>query len=443
MTPNEQASQKRRHERQDMLADLNRQAELRRQQVKDLLSQCALDRDREADKRRLQRREVLARISGEVKEIVNPPMLASSLKADVNTQAAGTPDVPTPDVPTPDACKTVVPSSIVEYGLTHSDSFTPLALLATAAHPTAEAEAKPSVSKPSAMAGSEAALNLKAPSLNAHSLQGKASTPQVDLVSEPSQISVSKPEANSGFSPSAGVSTIPPDIFEDRIRNIEERFSRLLDSIGTNSASLVRIEALERKMTTLPETLGEMLSRPHPVEAKLDSLRADLRALDMTVDSVSAQMKNCEAICGSLGGDVRKLSGSLEILAGELRHSQERVEALDHERMTVLKEAQNDLTALQERISRVESGVVRAIHLLQASEQGSAQVAHLRERFQEIELGFQQVLQAVDSWQRSPESAEAEAERKATANVLSSLSNLVQGLRQAQLEKQSDKQFAA
>lgn len=438
MTPNEQASQKRRQERQDMLADLNRQTELRRQQVKDLLSQCALDRDREADKRRQQRREVLTRISGEVKEIVSPPMLAASPKTDVDTALAQSPDLRIPGVS----------SGSVERGLNHSDSFTPLALLAPAAQPTPEVEAKPSVSKSSVAAGGEAVSNLVAPSLKTTSLkipslQSSAGTPKAGLVSEPSQIALSKSEANAESILSASVSTVPPDRFEERIRKIEEGFSRLLDSVSTNSASLVRIEALERKMTTLPETLGEMLSRPHPVEAKLDSLRADLRALDMTVDSVSAQMKNCETICGSLSGDVRKFSGSLETLAGELRHSQDRVEALDHERMTVLKEAQNDLTDLQERISRVESGVVRAIHLLQASEQGSSQVAHLRERFQEIELGFQQVLQAVDSFQRSPESAEAAAERRATANVLSSLSNLVHGLRQAQLEKQSDAQFAA
>jgi chromosome segregation ATPase len=217
---------------------------------------------------------------------------------------------------------------------------------------------------------------------------------------------------------------------------LEESFSRLLDSVGSSAAFVVRIEALERKMTSLPETLGEMLARPHPVEAKLDSVRADMRALDITVDSVSAQMKNCEAICHTLGSDVRKLSTALEGIAGELRHTQERSDNLDRDRMAVVREAQSEISGLQERISRVESGVVRAIHLLQSSEQGSAQVAHLRERFQEIELGFQQVLQAVDSWQRAGESPEAAAERQATAKVLASLSNLLQGLRSAQLEKQ-------
>ncbi|MFO0339873.1 MAG: hypothetical protein ACK52Z_14125, partial [Acidobacteriota bacterium] len=76
-----------------------------------------------------------------------------------------------------------------------------------------------------------------------------------------------------------------------------------------------------------------------------------------------------------------------------------------------------------------------AIGLLQSSEQEINELAQLRSSIYEMEHGFQRVLKAVANLERPIDLSDTAAEREATANVLASLTKLVQGMRAAHTER--------
>jgi chromosome segregation ATPase len=185
-----------------------------------------------------------------------------------------------------------------------------------------------------------------------------------------------------------------------------------------------RIASLEVELPKLREILEGFASRILLLDQKADVLRSDLRNLDLSSTRMSEQFKAMDQIFASLGRDANKLSHSVEGLSLELQMTKAQVK---------------EVSALQDRLSRLEAGLARAIDLLQSPDHGIADVSLLRDRFSEIETGMERVLKAVECLQRPPEVLTTDSEREATAKVLASLTKLVEGMRNSQAQRQVQK----
>lgn len=157
--------------------------------------------------------------------------------------------------------------------------------------------------------------------------------------------------------------------------------------------------SLEDRLTALETYFAQLTYQTKPLQKAIEDLTARLD------DRVADQLKSFDQMFASLGRDSHKLAA--------------------------------DQTIMQDRLTRLESGMVRAIGILQSSEGGIADFSNLRDRYLELESSFQRVLKAVESLQRTPEPTDTTAERETTASVLASLTKLVQGMRAEQNERQA------
>ncbi|MCX6614117.1 MAG: hypothetical protein NTW74_25150, partial [Acidobacteria bacterium] len=181
--------------------------------------------------------------------------------------------------------------------------------------------------------------------------------------------------------------------------------------LSTLEALLKRSESSE---TSHQQILDGLVARVHAIDQKIEVLRSDLRNLDLSGARISEQVNSFDQIFASLGRDAHKLSHTVDALAAEFRKSQAQMA---------------DTGALQDRLTRLESGMVRAIDLLQSPDHGLADLSQMRDRFSEIEAGMERVLKAVAHLESPLEEAEMLAEREATARVLASLTKLVEGMK--------------
>jgi chromosome segregation ATPase len=166
-------------------------------------------------------------------------------------------------------------------------------------------------------------------------------------------------------------------------------------------------------LAELRASVQDLGSRLQPLEAKYDVLRQDLKALQLTADRHADQIRSFDQIFASLSRDSHKIGTMVDGFATELKHLQTQA--------TVPAEPKEDLQELQSRLSH-------AISLLQSSETGINEVTHLKERFEQMEARLEQLLSTVDSLSRPALEEDSKAEREATANVLASLTKLVQGM---------------
>lgn len=174
---------------------------------------------------------------------------------------------------------------------------------------------------------------------------------------------------------------------------------------------------LARLETSFQQSVDSLAAKVHSLDQKTEVLRSDLRNLDLSGSQIGEQVKTFDQIFASLGRDAHKLSHTVEALAQEFRKPQDQTP---------------EIGTLQDRLSRLESGMVRAIDLLQSPDHGLADLSQMRDRFSGMEAGIERVMKAVENLQSPPEDTEVLAEREATAKVLASLTKLVEGMRSSE-----------
>jgi chromosome segregation ATPase len=204
----------------------------------------------------------------------------------------------------------------------------------------------------------------------------------------------------------------PPSDQESRLAALEAAFSQL--------ASSSRLDSIEQALTDLRASVHDLGSRLHPLEAKYDVLRQDLKALQLTTDRHGDQIRSFDQIFASLSRDSHKIGTMVDGFATELKQLQTQAAAP--------AEPREDLQELQSRLSH-------AIALLQDSETSINEVNLLKERFEQMESRLEQIFSTVQSLSKPALEEDSKAEREATANVLASLTKLVQGMRAAQTQK--------
>ncbi len=162
------------------------------------------------------------------------------------------------------------------------------------------------------------------------------------------------------------------------------------------------------------QSIDALAARVHSIDQKMEVLRSDYRSLDLSGTRISEQVRSFDQIFASLGRDAHKLSQTVDALSLELRDSQAQMP---------------DAGALQDRLTRLESGMVRAIDLLQSPNHGIADLSQMRDRFSKIEAGLERVMKIVEDLPGPPEDSVALAESEATAKVLASITRLVEGMK--------------
>lgn len=241
--------------------------------------------------------------------------------------------------------------------------------------------------------------------------------PEMEVVAEPEPVAVAAPVV---------AAPVVDAAFEARMSGLEDAFTKLVETVTEKLDYGARIENLESSSHLLQVAVTEIASRMEPLESKYEVLRTDLKSLEASADRFSDQVKTFDQMFASLGRDAQKMGATIDAFAEEMRALVPRIEAAES------VNASEELTSLQNRLSNLETGLTKAIGLLTTSEQGIAELSNLRERFAEIEAGFERVLKAVETLERTPAVPDNAAEREATANVLASLTKLVQGMRAAQ-----------
>jgi DNA repair exonuclease SbcCD ATPase subunit len=223
---------------------------------------------------------------------------------------------------------------------------------------------------------------------------------------------------------------------DQRITGLEAAFAKLVQTVTERLDYGAKFSALEAQVRQAEAGLAGIVARLAPLENKCEVLRGECRSLEANGSRVSEQLKGFDQLFASLGRDGQKLSGSLDGLAAELRQYESRLDALEAGSESRRLAQASELGNLQDRLGRLESGLLKAIGLLQSSEQGMAELGALRERMQEMEAGYERMLASVRQIERSSLPDDT-AEREATANVLASLTKLVQGMRATQAERQT------
>ena len=208
------------------------------------------------------------------------------------------------------------------------------------------------------------------------------------------------------------------------------------EAIGSiDAAAIQRCDALDARMGSVKDALEEIVGRLRSLSGDLSGVRDHLRKLESGLDGFQARASGWDAAASSVDDDYRRLAEVVESFGGELRQLQDRLETGEQSRTAHDTNVAGELTNLAQRFSKVESGLLWAIDMVQSSEHGAGRLVHLRERVREIEVGFQQILQTLDSIQRPSDTEQSTVGHQSTASVLASLSKLVSGLRGAQSER--------
>jgi|GEM_PF-2875229 DNA repair exonuclease SbcCD ATPase subunit len=223
----------------------------------------------------------------------------------------------------------------------------------------------------------------------------------------------------------------------ERLGKVEAALAALRqEAIGSiDGGAIQRCDALDARMGSVKEALEEIVGRLRSLNGDLSGVKDHLTKLESGLDSFQSRTSGWEAATSSVDEDCRRSAEVIESFAGKLRQLQDRLETGEQSRAALDKNVAGELTNLAHRFSKVESGLLWAIDMVQSSEHGAGRLANLRERVREIEAGLQQILQTLDSIQRPSDSEESTAGRQSTASVLASLSKLVSGLRGAQSER--------
>ena len=443
MSQNESTPEKMMQQRRELLLDLARQAEARRQQVKQMLAQCATDRDREYELEQNWEEEAAIKWdqSREAYETrgefqlgqPEPSMEVSEIQAgqgagqevtleqknedpkphwDSASEREAKEDLgrsPLEEGPEEELIETETTgeaereweaSSVFEGEIEHSPDETVRKQESGLGLDTAESETEPRVE-----AGWE--------ELGSRQLERGEKT-STAMASEQSSLDAAT---------------------EKRLSQLESAIAELRDSVGAKLDITARVRALETQTGAVQGGIEDVLARLAPVENRLEVLRGDLRAMESAGDRWNEQIRSFDQIFASIGRDSQKLSGAFEAVGSEMRSMQERFAQLAAEQTRAEKGLTGEIAALGDRMERLDMDLMGAIGLLQSSEQEINELAQLRSSIYEMEHGFQRVLKAVANLERPIDLSDTAAEREATANVLASLTKLVQGMRAAHTER--------
>jgi hypothetical protein len=360
MSQSESPSEKMRQQRRELLQDLARQAEARKQQVKQMLAQCADDRNREVENVSpgLQP-EPPPVLDGWQKEIVQPEPQAEPLMS----EESGVEPV---SVEAEQKFDGVVDAPMLDEELAEPD---PVVILDAVADEPVESEHLP-----------EAAITV-------------------------------------------------------RMDELENRFAQFVEEVSNKLDVTSRLTLVEEQSKTTQEALEELAASMAPIESKFQAIQENFRAFDEAAERWNGHFKSIEESFLVLGRDSQELGSAFELLAGEFRATQQRVAKLEQEQSTPGMDFSRELQSFEDRLGRLETDVMGAVDLLQSSEQELTELAKLRNEFHEMEEGFQRVLKVVSNLERPLDITDTAAEREATANVLASLTKLVQGMRASQSER--------
>lgn len=225
----------------------------------------------------------------------------------------------------------------------------------------------------------------------------------------------------------------------DRLNQIEDALASLTADANRspvdNAFAVERAAALEEKMNASRKAFEEIINRLRVLNGDLAQVSEHLNKLDATVNAIQSRTASWDTGLAAGEEDFRRLAGAFEASGGEVRRIQERIDSAERSRQSHETAVNSELTNLATRFSKVESGLLWTIDMVQSSEQGTSRMNDLRERIRHLEEGFDRFLQSLESVPRPAQASEVEPPRPLTASVLANLSKLVNGLRDTQAEK--------
>ncbi|MFO0508412.1 MAG: hypothetical protein ACK5YZ_00225 [bacterium] len=430
-------------QRRELLLDLARQAEARRQQVKQMLAQCATDRDRESELEQNREEQAASKwdecstanqTGGEIKSGQAEPDTGDGAKQ--AGQMAGYEVA----LEQKDEAPTQYWDSASEEAATVDLARLPIAerlgkeTVETETSRKAEPEWMATTVFEQEIENSRTqTVREEGSGLELNAREGTTESRAVADREEPEWRQRER-EAETGIARTSVQSSLDVAM-EKRMSQLEIAFAELRDSVAGKLDITARITALESQTGSVQAGIEDLLARLAPVENRFEVLRGDLRAIEAAGDRWNEQIRIFDQIFASIGRDSQKLSGAFEALGSEVRSTQERFGQLEAEQTRAEKGLSGEIAALGDRMERLETDLMGAIGLLQSSEQEINELAQLRSSIYEMEHGFQRVLRAVSNLERPIDLSDTAAEREATANVLASLTKLVQGMRAAQTER--------
>jgi len=424
-----------RKQRRDLLHELTRQGEIRKQEVRQMLKQSAESREKESTELRTSRLETLQRISTEL----------SLQRADARSATESPAPKKTPPVsPVPEP-----PSMAVRRwtpGQWTPGQWTPSRSKISPGNIT------PSPATPS---------------------------PAKDVSPIPPTGSADQTRATaSAQGPPPAPSPAPPPApalanaqFDHRLLALEERYSKLFSALQDQFDLTSRIEALtsqldrempdrlDRKLAAESESLSKALTSQWQGDislamAQTPATNTDISDIEILVEKLAAEFRSFatefttrlatfDAQTAGYQTLQRRVDWWDELLTIEdqtagsqtLQRRVAKLEVMLTEYDTAVGGTRTEVAALQARLGRTESNVVSAIDILQHS--GSpAIVEEMQARLEKIEAGLTGLIESLQS-QPSP-LAGVNHPDPSSNQLLSNLSRLMSGLRQAQAERLSE-----
>jgi len=429
-----------RKQRRDLLHELTRQGEIRKQEVRQMLKQSAESREKESTELRTSRLETLQKISTELSL-----QRADARSATQSPAPKATPPVsPAPEPPSI-AVRRWTPGQWTPGQWTPSRSkISPGNITPSPATPS---PATPSPAKdvsPIPPIGS--ADGTRAPA----SAQGPLPAPSPAPPPAPAL-------ANAQF--------------DNRLLALEERYSKLISALQDQFDLTTRIEALasqldremperlDRKLAAEAELLSKALTSQWQADisvavAQTPATNTDISDIEILVEKLAAEFQSFatefttrlatfDAQTAGYQTLQRRVDWWDELLTIEdqtagsqtLQRRVAKLEVMLTEYDTAFGGTRTEVVALQARLGRAESNVVSAIDILQHS--GSPEIIEaMQARLEKIEAGLTGLIESLQS-QPSPLAGVNHPDPSSNQS-LSSLSRLMSGLRQAQAERRSE-----
>jgi len=439
-----------RKQRRDLLHELTRQGEIRKQEVRQMLKQSAESREKESTDLRISRVETLKKISAELSLQRADARIATESPAPKKTS----PMSPAIEPP-PIAVRRWTPGQWTPGQWTPSRStFSPGKSTPSPATPS---PATPSPDTPSPATPS--------PAKDVSPIPPTGSADQTRATA----LAQGPPPAPSPAPPPAPA--LANAQFDHRLLALEERYSKLFSALQDQFDLTSRIEALtsqldrempdrlDRKLAAESESLSKALTSQWQGDislamAQTPATNTDISDIEILVEKLAAEFRSFatefttrlatfDAQTAGYQTLQRRVDWWDELLTIEdqtagsqtLQRRVAKLEVMLTEYDTAVGGTRTEVAALQARLGRTESNVVSAIDILQHS--GSpAIVEEMQARLEKIEAGLTGLIESLQS-QPSP-LAGVNHPDPSSNQLLSNLSRLMSGLRQAQAERLSE-----
>jgi peptidoglycan hydrolase CwlO-like protein len=232
--------------------------------------------------------------------------------------------------------------------------------------------------------------------------------------------------------------------YDERLGRLEQDFGLLHDQPAAPAESDPRVSAMESDVQAMRDRIGELASQISPFDEQFDQIRAELRRLDESLDSFGGDAAQTGDRSASMDADFNRLATLVEVVAGELKRMQDRVESGNQERLAAHQETLQSVGGLDHRLATVEVALLRVTQQVEASAIPTAPDSDLHQRLEEMEGALSQLLRVVEQMQveraaeradrlilasRASHSDDEAGEPANSAGPLASLTKLITGLK--------------